>query len=284
MKPFRPMLAGTVTAPEKLRFPMLATPKIDGIRCLVLGGKALTRSLKPVPNRYIQRLASTLPEGLDGELLCGDFNSTQSAVMSEDGEPDFIYLVFDQIGPGGYSYRVDGLLRLSLPGWCFRLMPVAIEDRYALDDYEAKCLAGGYEGVMLRAPGGPYKFGRSTEKEGYLLKLKRFEDSEAVVVGFEEQMRNGNEATTNALGLTERSSHKANLVPAGVLGTLLVRDIYTGVEFGVSTGMTAAQRADLWARRDTLLGQVVKYKHQPHGAKEAPRLPVFLGFRDWRDM
>ena len=38
----KPMLATKCECPAALRFPVLATPKLDGIRCLKLGGKALT--------------------------------------------------------------------------------------------------------------------------------------------------------------------------------------------------------------------------------------------------
>ena len=54
--------------------------------------------------------------------------------------------------------------------------------------------------------------------------------------------------------------------------------------FTCGSGLTDAQRADFWARRDELLGQKVKYKHLPHGAKDAPRHPVFLGIRASEDM
>ena len=43
-------------------------------------------------------------------------------------------------------------------------------------------------------PNAPYKQGRSTVREGYLLKVKTFLDDEATVVRFEERMHNGNEA------------------------------------------------------------------------------------------
>jgi hypothetical protein len=29
-----------------------------------------------------------------------------------------------------------------------------------------------------------------------------------------------------------------------------------------------------------VVGKRVKYKHQPHGAKDKPRCPVFIGFRE----
>src|SRR5437899_138139 len=98
-----------------------------------------------------------------------------------------------------------------------------------------RCIADcrGFEGVMLRKPDGPYKFGRSTVREGYLMKVKRFTQEEAVVVGYEEQETNLNEATKDALGHTKRSSHKAGKRPAGVLGALRVSNGHG--EFSIGT-------------------------------------------------
>ena len=47
-----------------------------------------------------------------------------------------------------------------------------------------------FMGAAWRTPDSPYKCGRSTENEGFLLKIKRFEDSEAVVLDCIEGMSN----------------------------------------------------------------------------------------------
>ena len=57
---------------------------------------------------------------------------------------------------------------------------------------------------MVRTPDSPYKCGRSTEREAWLLKIKRFEDAEAVVLGTYEGMSNMNEAGVDAFGRTKR--------------------------------------------------------------------------------
>ena len=113
--------------------------------------------------------------------------------------------------------------------------------------------------------------------EGYLLKLKRFEDAEAVVIGFEERMHNGNEATVSELGRTKRSSHKANKSGRGDLGALVCRTP-EGIEFNIGTGFTDSDRQRIWDSRDQFLGRNAKYKFFPVGVKEAPRHPVFLGW------
>jgi DNA ligase-1 len=150
--------------------------------------------------------------------------------------------------------------------------------------WEESYLTAGYEGVMLRHPGGPYKQGRSTAKEAWLLKVKRFVDAEARVIGFSEAQHNANEAKRNELGQLERSSHKAGKVGKQTLGALTVKDLKTGVEFDIGTGFTADQRQVFWTTGDNLIGKVVKYKSQPTGVKDKPRFPVFLGFRGNVDM
>lgn len=66
-KKFRPMLSATVTEVAALRFPLLASHKLDGIRALVLGGVVVSRNLKPIPNRHVQALFGRREyEGLDG--------------------------------------------------------------------------------------------------------------------------------------------------------------------------------------------------------------------------
>jgi DNA ligase-1 len=99
------------------------------------------------------------------------------------------------------------------------------------------------------------------------------------VLGFEEQMRNDNEAKKDALGRTERSSHKENRHGKGTLGALKVRDLATGVRFDIGTGFTDAERQAIWDNQDEWFGAEVKYKSQPVGVKDKPRFPVFLGRR-----
>jgi len=287
----KPLLAYTVESIETVRFPVFASPKLDGIRCLILDGVAVSRTLKPIPNLHIRHQLAGLP-ALDGELICGDptdpdcFNRTTSAVMSRDGAPRFTFRVFDHFGTPSDTFpqRIyTAELRVNEAQADFRPVEMVpqrfIRDAAELAEYEAAQVAAGYEGVMVRDICDFYKFGRSTAKEGILGKVKRFADAEAEIVGIEELHRNGNAAEINALGHTERSTAAAGLVAAGTLGALIVRAEGFAETFKIGTGYTAAQRDSLWSDRASLPGRLVKFKHQPAGAKDAPRFPVFLGFR-----
>ena len=288
----KPMLAGKCEQPEALRFPVLATPKLDGIRCLKIEGRALTRSYKPISNRFVREwIEANLPDGVDGELMLrgGTFSETTSAIGRESGEPDFLFHVFDYVSDGidvPYACRMQELARL--PEWDHveKVLPVEIADVAQLAAYEEECLATGYEGVMVRDPAGPYKCGRSTEREGWLLKIKRFEDAEAVVLEPYEGMTNQNEAERDAFGRTKRSMAQAGMIGRGELGGFIVRTLDTGVEFrlGYNHVLGGIDRASLWLRKESLIGKRVKFSHQPSGAKDAPRFPKFIGFREAWDM
>lgn len=297
MGQFRPMLAATVEAVDKLTFPLLASPKLDGIRAVVREGVVVSRNLKPIPNRRVQAIfGKDWLEGLDGELLVGDptdpraFLGTSSGVMSRDGEPDVFFHVFDCCREPGRPYHERlGMARDIATGSGRSVMveQTIVTTAAEVDAYEADQLALGYEGVMLRSAVSPYKHGRGTLSKQDLMKLKRFADGEAEVVGFEELMHNSNEATTSAIGLTERGHSKDGMVGMDTLGALVVRAVngpFQGAVFNIGTGFTAAQRAEIWAVRDRWLGRIVKYKWFPTGSKDAPRFPVFLGERHPGDM
>lgn len=298
-KPFRPMLSATYENGMQLNYPLLASQKLDGVRCIIRDGVAVSRKLLPFPNKHLQSLlANPEFEGLDGEIIVGDpfapdcFRKTQSFTSSIDKIEDFTFHVFDYINHPTHSFEirlkmVKGTTFAYLPKIKVRLQKLdfitAVPHQWItceedLDAYEAEILSKGGEGIMLRDPSGLYKFGRSTLKEGWLMKVKRFHDSEATIIGFEEQMHNANEAQQSELGLTKRSHEKAGMVPAGTLGALVVRD--GDIEFNIGTGMDAALRQEIWDNRRVYLSKLVKYKYFPSGGKSKPRHPVFLGFRD----
>jgi DNA ligase-1 len=278
-----------------LKYPMLCSPKLDGVRCLIIEGRALSRTFKPIPNHRVQFLFGR-PElnGLDGELVVGDptsktaFRDTMSGVMSEEGKPLVTFHVFDdfsQIAQGwAFSARLNSVFKRSTLPHVKYVTHITVNTEDQLLRYEEQCLTRGYEGVMLRHPSGPYKEGRSTAREGFLLKLKRFEDSEAEVLGFEELMHNANEKKLGTGGKMERSHKKAGMIGQGKLGALQVQDLKSGVEFDLGTGFTAEERTKLWAKRTWLAGLIVKYKFFPTGSKDKPRFPTFLGFRDPIDL
>jgi DNA ligase-1 len=288
----KPMLAETCKDIEKVKYPVLATPKIDGIRCLTMeNGTPMSRSLKKIPNNHIRyRMESWGMEGCDGELWipgATTFGEVSGPIMRVEGTPDFEYKVFDVWDQEGMPYRrrmevMKERLKSPRPAWVTLVIPEECYNSGGLMSFWNKCADEGYEGAIYRDPAGGYKFGRSTR--GMMAKLKVFQDDEAEIIGSLEQMSNQNPAKKNALGRTERSTAKAGKVPAGKLGKFVCRDLTTGIEFECGTGYTDKQRKEFWRDRQVYVGHIIKYKHQPSGGKAKPRFPVFLGFRSKEDM
>jgi DNA ligase-1 len=277
------------------------TPKLDGVRAIIRQDGVWSRSMKPIPHKGVQELAKNSELwGLDGELILGSptapdvYRVTQSCVSRKDADSMPTFWAFDYLSA---DERMPYATRLRL---VHSKVEMAFDERVAvvpahlaqsaqeLRVTEEAFLSAGYEGAILRAIDGHYKCGRSTVKEQGMLKLKRFVDGEAEILGVEEEMENTNPAEQSALGLTERSSAKAGLVGKNRMGALLVRDLKTGVEFKIGSGFTAEDREFFWEVGGPGCGLnpgslVVKYKSFAIGVKDKPRFPIYLGMREGWD-
>jgi DNA ligase 1 len=288
---------GSIISP--LVYPLDVTPKYDGIRGYVnADGVLMSWKNRPIANAYTQALfGQKRLAGLDGELVVGEpsaadvYNKTSSGVMKKSGEPLVRFWVFDYNGPGceqmTLAQRRATIRRILAP--C-RLIYVELvqssiaEDEVDLMRKESLLVHLGYEGVMLRAPALPYKFGRATLRAPALLKLKRFADFEAVITGCYERLHNTNAATTSATGYTKRSSAKAGKVGTGLLGGFHARAIngpFKGKDIDVPRGTLTDDECEIiWRlRRKSILGDTIVVKHFPIGAKDLPRFPTFKAFR-----
>ncbi len=276
--------------------PMLASVKLDGIRAIKDQGQLLSRTRTAIPNNFIRTwIERNLPDGVDGELLIHDesFNDVQSGVMSEDGEPDFYYALFDYVSCGSsepFAQRYAKLQKMvaglspEAQDRIWVVPQIEMHDPKELAAFEERAVEDEYEGIMVREAAAPYKSGRSTLRSQGLLKWKRFEDSEAEVLDYFPLEHNANEGKRNVFGRTKRSHAKAGMEEMPLLGKILVKDIKTGQVFKVGSGFNAEEREELWKKRDSLKGKIITYKFQPAGVKEAPRFPRWKGFRDKRDM
>jgi DNA ligase-1 len=299
MSSFKPMLSATCDDINTVKYPVYASTKLDGIRCILKDGVAVSRNLKPIPNKYIQAKLGALDKrlNLDGELIVGEpfgkgvWARTQSGVMSEDGEPDFTYWIFDipdrpELCFETRFHDLDLLNRMTYPMLQrahIKILPhEAIHNAELLKNFEEVAVAQGFEGIMIRDPGGRYKFGRSTVKEGGLMKVKRWYDMEGEIIGWKEQMENTNEQTRDELGRAKRSTHKDGKVGKGTLGAWILKIGEHEVDCG--SGMNDAIRQDAWNNIESFKGKLVKFKYTEISEDGIPRFPIFLGFRDPRDL
>lgn len=302
----RPMLAARELSEEtahKLRYPLWGSYKLDGIRALVYHKEMVSRSFKPIRSSFAQeKFCDQHLNGFDGELIYGSpndprvFNMTTSAVMTMGNTEIVDYYVFDAFLSATWATTTPYEMRAEWIRNQIEKLPSEISkhtkwvEQKQLNnwedilEFEQGALVQGYEGLILRDPKGIYKYGRSTFKEQLLIKLKRLQDGEAIVIDFVEKCRNENEAVIDALGYQKRSSSLEGKIPVNTLGTLVVRDIVDGTEFELGSGFDDVLRKQIWSNKEAYKGKLVSYKHFPVGRIDKPRQPIFKGFRSLEDM
>lgn len=277
------------------KYGWMVQPKIDGVRAMHLHGQFTGRTLKPFANAHTQATYNRHEYvGFDGELaaesethprLC---SLTSSAVNTSRGNttPFTLWWLFDYLGNRGqyakmpYEERFYALRArvLELRSPFLRCVPGhVVKSLSQLLEHEEHWLGLGYEGLILRRLDGPYKQGRSTVREGYLLRLKRFVQEQFVIEELYEAMENTNEATINELGYTERSSHQEGKVPKGMLGGFRGTCCKTGKAITVGAGeMDHDERRRAWENPDLYIKKKGIYKHFPKGVKDKPRFPTWV--------
>ena len=120
-KPFKVNKAANVRNLDDIRFPVVASPKIDGIRFYVKDGVAYSLSNLPLRNKNVQAFVNKHSEFLndcDGEIFAGSpldmnlFRNTSSVIMSANRTDDFQMVIFDEIDmpETGYIVRLQTLI------------------------------------------------------------------------------------------------------------------------------------------------------------------------------
>ena len=300
---------------DKVKYPIYVSPKFDGVRALNLNGTLTGRSLDPFEGFGITDYFSgdwTL--GLDGEMvlgpdpcadrLCSLTTGAMGRFKGVTEMADLHWWVFDLVTPDTVGLRYKAryeMLRARVTALNhprIHLMPNAhVGTRTLLDELIARDAANGCEGTIIRNPDAVYKEGRATKKNQELWRVKPWGDFEILVTGITEGQKNTNEAKTNTLGRTERSSAKAGMVPNGEVGSIqgtLVKDIVVnGGALTIPAGtlvtagsgkMTEVEAAHFWTHQDEIVGHFAKVKTMLYGVKDLPRFPTFESLRLKQDM
>jgi DNA ligase 1 len=229
--------------------------KLDGVRAYWDGHQFLSRqgNLFYAPDWFIEHLPET---PLDGELWLArkSFQRTVSIVRRQDKSDlwrELAYVVFDAPAVNEtFEQRLE-FLRDALAESKSVFVRVLEQERCRGVDHLGEELARidalGGEGLMVRQPGSRYEAGRSAT----LLKIKRFHDAEARVIGH----------------LPGAGRHK------GRLGALDV-ELADGTRFSVGTGFSDAQRENPPA-----VGSLITFRYQELSDRGVPRFPSFVRLR-----
>ena len=295
-----PGRAGNLAA---LSYPVIASPDIQGIGCITMPPLEksdaqcfpVTRNLKALSNRYVNKqLAKHCMPGLEGELSVGKTPAdNHSAFMNLDGAAVFTYHVFDFL----YTFNdpdwfwgvkepyEERFARLEmavarLPSFV-KIVPIYLcKNPHQLEEFLAESLAKGYKGICIRAPGSPYKFGEVTTRQQWFLKYKPEVKGEARVIGYRPIRLNANKVKIDKLGYAYRPMYRTKLIPTEALGVLIVQSDEFPTPFKVGSGWSRLERAELWQKRDSLIGRIIEYRHLPHIRDGLPRGAIFVRFKE----
>ena len=156
------------------------------------------------------------------------------------------YMIFELPGaPGTFAQRAEQIretVKQANVPWLREIEQFRVVDPDSLKKRMKEVVKAGGEGLMLHRADAPYETGRSDT----LLKMKPWEDAEAVVIGH----------------LPGKGKH------AGQMGALRVR-AEDGREFSLGSGFTDRVRRDPPA-----VGTTVTYRYHELTRTGLPRLPL----------
>ena len=230
--------------------------KLDGVRAYWDGRRLLSRrgNVFQAPAWFTEGFP---PHPLDGELWLGRgaFEATLSAVRKQRPVAaewrQLSYQVFELPGAAGdFSQRLARLERIvaAVNSPYLKLIPQQrLANQAALQGKLDEVVAGGGEGLMLHRADSLYETGRSNA----LLKLKTYEDAEAVVIA-------------------HLPGKGRNL---GRLGALLV-EMPDGRQFKIGSGFSDQEREN-----PPPVGALVTYKYYGLSRRGIPRFASFLRIR-----
>lgn len=314
-KIFKPQLAPNQSVNlDEIKYPILASYKLDGIRCLFIKGEMLSRSLKPIVNKQLREKFEPLIEHskkhdliLDGEIYSPEltFQEITRYVMTQDFEdkksikkhgeiltiPNHLkFYCFDGIRNNEFEqpfaertlYNVMALMYIYE-----NLVEVVghknMELKEDIEKYFNEALEKGYEGLILREHNGKYKCGRGTIKEGLIYKVKPFKTFDATIVSVVQATKvdPNAEKKINELGRSVTSKKKDDRILIEKASAFWVN--YKFAPLKVVLAMTDEEKKEIWAKRSTYIGKMIEYKGMLIGAKDVPRHPVMIRFREDKD-
>ena len=231
--------------------------KYDGIRAHWDGKHLRSRQGQPIeaPGWFTRHWPA---QPMDGELWAGrgKFAVVQTAVakgpQDETAWRALRYMVFDlPQHPGLFVQRQQALQKqvhaIQQP-WVQAVPQWQVPSHEALMRQLHELSKAGAEGLMLRRADSPYRGGRSED----LIKVKLFEDAEALVVGH----------------LPGQGKYQ------GMTGALLVQ-MPSGQRFKIGSGLRDADRAN-----PPPIGSTITYRYNGTHASGLPRFARYWRVRD----
>lgn len=223
--------------------------KLDGVRARWDGRQLISRGGKifMAPEWFVRDFPD---QPLDGELWMGrgSYEDVVSVVRRQtphDGWRNVKFMVFDlPAQEGTFTKRIKAMRQLKKTPYLDVIEQFRVASNKALMDKLDDIARQGGEGLMLHRQNAFYHSDRSDD----LLKVKPFEDAEAIVVGYKPG--------------------KGKIT--GLMGAIKVR-MANDKEFYIGSGFTQQQR-----KTPPPIGGLVTYRYQGFTQAGIPRFAVFV--------
>lgn len=280
---------------EKLCGKKLVETKLDGVRVLTIvyptgrvdqysrNGKELVNfpHIKEQFSRTVTGL--TEPTVFDGEVMSGSFQDLMKQIHRKENVEagDAVLHLFDflplkDFEKGSWDrpqIERSEKLRAWKDLWAEETPNIAILDQQLVDldteagqaefrDINARAIAGGYEGIMIKDPEAGYECKRTVK----WMKLKPFIEVTLEVVALEE-------------GTGKNQGRLGALVCTGV-------DDGKVISVNVGSGLSDDLRSSIWADSNATIGQLIEVRAdavtQNQDGTYSLRFPRFKTFRGFR--
>jgi DNA ligase-1 len=305
---FSPMLfPNDAVGYEVVTRPMMASHKLDGMRCIIKNGEILSREFKPIQNKQLnerfeplKKLSVAANMIFDGELYSHELNFQEimhyckTEDLGDEPLPESInFYCFDclyGVDPETYpnmtaSMRyefIEEMNTMNLPHF------VGLEQRIVNTPEQVKqmfeeALAAGFEGLILKDPNSKYKFGRLTTHSGMGYKFKPYQTFDAKIIAVEQatEVDPKAERKVGELGYHKTSRKKGDRILIEKASAFRVP--YDGKEVKVSLAMTDKEKEQVWKEKELYIGKTIEYKAMLVGSKDLPRHPVYIRMRPDKD-
>lgn len=251
---------------DELKYPVIVSPKWNGEFVMKDDDVVTTRQGKPFANQYVNDACNkVLKNGMNAELIIKDKTFHQIAGYCNSKYPKVKYpltlYVFDWVWNDPREQYINRIKRINfnLPIICDEAVAyyfggIQLNNKEDVLKFHNYSLEQGAEGIVIRDPEGPYKWGRSTKNEAYAFKMIEIVTKIGTIVGFTE------------------NSVKSNTIGAIRIDTDEYGPIIVGSGFDNLTGI------NMKTNPESFIDKKVYYQYRPHGMQLMPRQPIFGGF------
>jgi hypothetical protein len=296
MKNFKPLKGANESVDIKeLKYPLFGSDKRDGVRLIFKDGLLLSSHLKEVPNVQLHKWFKPISDYsknyniiFDGEIFDENitFYDTVSIFRSLDKviSPGLTFHCFDCVIDEQYSMPFNERYNIYKTKILPYFYPVEQIMIYSVEEaqvfFDQSMSRGRRDGIILRSAIGKYKFGRATNKEGIIFKIKPYItlDGEIILVYQATEVDPTAEKTVNEMGYSVTSKKKADRIlieRASAFGV-----IYKEHNLKVSLAMTNEEKCEVWKNKSKYIGRWIEYKGMLEGSKDVPKHCELIRFRD----